>query len=92
MRSTSDGKDTIGGYDEAVPTRRVNTRDSWAGSARLGYRFAPHFRAELEGGYRDNPLSSVTGGGAEPVQGLCNIHSAGGWAAAGRTASSTPGR
>ena len=48
----------------------------WAGFARLGYRFDPHWRVELEGGFRngslgevfqDNPLGQRPG---EPV-GLC---------------------
>ncbi|MFN3559952.1 MAG: outer membrane beta-barrel protein, partial [Brevundimonas sp.] len=35
--------------------------DSWAGFARLGYRFNENWRVELEGGYRDsNDIESVT--------------------------------
>ena len=31
----------------------------WAGFARLGYRFDPHWRVELEGGFRNGSLGEV---------------------------------
>ena len=34
--------------------------DSWAGFARVGYKVSPHWRVELEGGYRPGDLNSVT--------------------------------
>ena len=40
----------------------IEVDDSWAGFARLGYRFTPNWRVELEGGYRDgSDLSGATG-------------------------------
>jgi OOP family OmpA-OmpF porin len=35
------------------------TDPDWAGFARLGYRFSPNWRAELEGGYRPGDLVSA---------------------------------
>ena len=38
------------------------SRDNdWTGFARLGYQVAPHWRVELEGGYRPGDLNSVRG-------------------------------
>ncbi|WP_292052300.1 outer membrane protein, partial [Brevundimonas sp. UBA5866] len=45
--------------------------DGWAAFARLGYRFNPNWRMELEGGYRSGDIGrvrAVTG-----PQGLCNL-------------------
>uniref|UniRef100_UPI0026370649 outer membrane protein n=1 Tax=uncultured Brevundimonas sp. TaxID=213418 RepID=UPI0026370649 len=45
--------------------------DGWAAFARLGYRFNPNWRMELEGGYRSGDIGrvrAVTGN-----QGLCNL-------------------
>ena len=45
--------------------------DGWAAFARLGYRFNPNWRVELEGGYRSGNIGrvrAVTG-----TQGLCNL-------------------
>ncbi|MDI1281657.1 outer membrane beta-barrel protein, partial [Brevundimonas sp.] len=52
----------------------------WAGFARLGYRFNPNWRVELEGGYRSGPMGDVTlsSSGADylcnltPAAGACN--------------------
>ncbi|MCI3181449.1 hypothetical protein C5708_14435, partial [Caulobacter sp. CCUG 60055] len=44
--------------------------NDWAGFARLGYRFTPNWRVELEGGYRPGDLKSVSSG-ASAIQGLC---------------------
>ena len=49
---------------------RSNT--DWAGFARVGYKFNPNFRTELELGYRNGVISSISGAGAagsaaEPV-------------------------
>ena len=47
--------------------------DDWTGFARLGYQVAPHWRVELEGGYRPGDLHSVRGASdrAQPT-GLCS--------------------
>ena len=45
--------------------------DGWAAFARLGYRFNPNWRVELEGGYRSGDIGTVravSGNG-----GLCNL-------------------
>lgn len=49
---------------------------NWAGFARVGYKLSPHWRVELEGGYRPSDLESVTGpaganAGVGPIAGLC---------------------
>jgi outer membrane protein OmpA-like peptidoglycan-associated protein len=41
----------------------------WAGFGRIGFRFNPMIRVELEGGYRPGDIESVRGTG--PIQGLC---------------------
>ena len=50
--------------------------DSWAAFARLGYRFNPNWRVELEGGYRGGDVSRVravfNGYGARGA-GICNV-------------------
>ncbi|MBW8304453.1 MAG: porin family protein, partial [Brevundimonas sp.] len=43
--------------------------DDWAGFARLGYRFTPNWRVELEGGYRPGELGEMTASG---TPGICN--------------------
>jgi opacity protein-like surface antigen len=40
---------------------RFRTQDDWAGFARLGYRFNPNWRAEIEGGYRNGSLDYIHG-------------------------------
>ena len=52
----------------------------WAGFARLGYRFDPHWRVELEGGFRNGSLGEVIQNGSssrplEPI-GLCSGNTA----------------
>src|ERR687889_814648 len=39
-----------------------NQEDDWAGFARLGYQLNPHWRVELEGGYRHRDNHSIRGG------------------------------
>ncbi|RYF92267.1 MAG: porin family protein, partial [Caulobacteraceae bacterium] len=34
----------------------IDTDDTWVGFARLGYRLSPHWRVELEGGYRPGEI------------------------------------
>jgi OOP family OmpA-OmpF porin len=44
------------------PELSFDLKDSWAGFARLGYRFTPNWRVELEGGYRNGEIDAVSGG------------------------------
>lgn len=48
------------------------SQNDWTGFVRLGYQFNPHWRAEVEGGYRPGDLDSVHGSAvrAQPI-GLC---------------------
>ena len=41
--------------------------DGWAAFARLGYRFNPNWRVELEGGYRSGDIGTVRAVSATPV-------------------------
>src|SRR4051812_22046248 len=41
------------------------TDNDWTGFARLGYRFNPNWRLELEGGYRKGDLRSVRARGSQ---------------------------
>ncbi|WP_461344664.1 outer membrane protein, partial [Brevundimonas sp. GN22] len=43
----------------------------WAAFARLGYRFNPNWRAEIEGGYRSGDIGTVRA--VSGAQGLCNL-------------------
>ena len=43
----------------------------WAAFARLGYRFNPNWRVELEGGYRSGDVGKVRA--VSGTQGLCNL-------------------
>jgi OOP family OmpA-OmpF porin len=45
--------------------------DGWAAFARLGYRFNPNWRLELEGGYRSGDIGTVRA--ISGTQGLCNL-------------------
>ena len=45
--------------------------DVWAAFARLGYRFNPNWRVELEGGYRSGDIGRVRA--VSGTQGLCNF-------------------
>ena len=48
-----------------------NSEEDWVGFARLGYRFSPNWRVELEGGYRPSDVSSVLGRSGRIPVGLC---------------------
>ena len=51
----------------------IETDGSWAGFARLGYRFTPNWRVELEGGYRSaNEIASITNPDGSTPNGVCN--------------------
>src|SRR5690606_37769055 len=54
--------ETSAGFD-------VEIDDDWAGFARLGYRFTPNWRVELEGGYRPGEIGEMAVGG---VPAICN--------------------
>jgi outer membrane protein OmpA-like peptidoglycan-associated protein len=45
--------------------------NGWAAFARLGYRFNPNWRLELEGGYRSGDIGTVRANSG--TQGLCNL-------------------
>ena len=45
--------------------------DGWAAFARLGYRFNPNWRVELEGGYRSGDVGTVRA--VSGPNGVCNI-------------------
>ncbi|RYF97543.1 MAG: porin family protein, partial [Caulobacteraceae bacterium] len=46
--------------------------DGWAAFARLGYRFNPNWRVELEGGYRSGDIGTVRRANDTVPSGLCN--------------------
>ena len=68
--NTSDNLEVVGG-----PRLDLETDGSWAGFARLGYRFTPNWRVELEGGYRSaGDLQGVTNPAGTPtLTGICNV-------------------
>jgi len=47
--------------------------DGWAAFARLGYRFNPNWRVELEGGYRSGDIGRVRHSTGSVPSGLCNV-------------------
>ncbi len=47
--------------------------DGWAAFARLGYRFNPNWRVELEGGYRSGDIGTVRRVNNNAPSGLCNL-------------------
>ena len=56
------------------PRLDYETDDNWAGFARLGYRFTPNWRVELEGGYRaENEFGAISNPNAGLPTGICNI-------------------
>lgn len=46
------------------------TQDGFAGAARIGYRFGPSLRGELEGSFRTTEFGDIGGGAAAPF-GVC---------------------
>jgi OOP family OmpA-OmpF porin len=56
----------------------IETDGAWAGFARLGYRFTPNWRVELEGGYRSaNDITAITNPNGTVPNGVCNVASVG---------------
>ena len=49
----------------------IDVNDGWAAFARLGYRFNPNWRVELEGGYRSGDIGTVRA--VSGTQGVCNF-------------------
>ena len=56
--------ETAAGFD-------IEVDDDWAGFARLGYRFTPNWRVELEGGYRPGEVESIDADGSGAAV-ICN--------------------
>ena len=49
----------------------IDVNDGWAAFARLGYRFNPNWRVELEGGYRSGDIGTVRA--VSGTQGVCSF-------------------
>ena len=47
--------------------------DGWAAFARLGYRFNPNWRVELEGGYRSGDIGRIRHSTGSVPSGVCNF-------------------
>ena len=67
-----EGTSDTAGSDGVKYKWNFGSKDDWAGFARLGYRFNPNWRAELEYGYRPGDVTSIRGNAsaAQPI-GLC---------------------
>ena len=50
---------------------KFETDDGWAAFVRLGYRFNPNWRVELEGGYRSGDIGTVRA--VSGTQGVCSF-------------------
>ncbi|RZJ04313.1 MAG: porin family protein, partial [Brevundimonas sp.] len=67
-------QDTAETFGNPGPALDLNTEGDWAGFARLGYRFTPNWRVELEGGYRDNnQFDFIDNPNAGLPTGICNV-------------------
>jgi opacity protein-like surface antigen len=47
-------------FETGLGTASLDGDDDWIGLARLGYRLSPHWRVELEGGWRPGELQPPT--------------------------------
>src|SRR5438874_7978389 len=65
MRTTSAG----------APDYVVSGKYNVVGFVRLGYRFSPYLRMEIEGGYRPGALKSVTSANGAFTGSICNVSS-----------------
>src|SRR5271154_6285307 len=80
--SLGNGHSTGLAPDGAAYNYHFRENNDWAGFGRLGYRFTPHVRAEIEGGYRQSGFNSIVAPGgisggasvARPLEpyGLCS--------------------
>ena len=53
---------------------KFDTNNGWAAFARVGYRFNPNWRVELEGGYRSGDVGTVRSPNPGPnTSGICNF-------------------
>jgi outer membrane protein OmpA-like peptidoglycan-associated protein len=52
---------------------QIETNDGWAAFARLGYRFNPNWRVELEGGYRSGDIGRIRHSTGSVPSGVCNF-------------------
>ena len=59
------------------PSLFIEVEDDFAGFARLGYRFTPNWRVELEGGYRAGDLGAVKNQ-VNDLPAICNVTPAAG--------------
>ena len=51
----------------------MEVNDGWAAFARLGYRFNPSWRVELEGGYRSGDIGRIRHSTGSVPSGVCNF-------------------
>ena len=49
------------------PSSDIDIENTWVGFARLGYRYSPSWRVELEGGYRPGDIDEVGASGEVKV-------------------------
>src|SRR5204863_7558492 len=49
----------------------MDQQEKWTGFARLGYQFTPHWRAEIEAGYRPGDIEDFRGTSANTILGVC---------------------
>lgn len=62
--------------DDVTPIRwTFETEDRFASLVRLGYRFTPSVRGEIEAGYRRSEIGDIGGGAAAPF-GVCGVKQA----------------
>ncbi|AQR63015.1 cell envelope biogenesis protein OmpA [Brevundimonas sp. LM2] len=52
---------------------QIDANDGWAAFARLGYRFNPNWRVELEGGYRSGDVGTIRHSTGTVPSGVCNF-------------------
>ncbi len=64
--------DDVEAISTVGPALAIEVQDDWAGFARLGYRFTPNWRVELEGGYRAGDLGQVSAQ-ANGLAAVCNV-------------------
>src|SRR5262249_27495349 len=60
-------------HPQFLGSGNVKLQSDWVGFARLGYKFNPHWRLELEGGYRPNKLGDGFAGEAHVWSAMGNV-------------------